>query len=363
MEIGDDVTDEEGQRSLWLKQLYAGVAAYFGVGIALWLYIASTWTSGPNRGAILVVTLLGMAPTPAILWYRVAIVNGRFREPFFMAWNMACYVMILVMTSLDAGITSPIALLWFLPTIYLMFGYSSRAILFCGAFGLTMYLWSAAQSPAPLPLSLFALQLILIGDSLMLVWLGAHSRTERERRVVSLRQQLATLASTDALTGCLNHRAFARAIAAAFDPVATPGHVALLAFDVDHFKEINDRHGHVIGDEVLRQFGQCLRGLIRHGDVAGRLGGDEFAVLCPHTRMDDAIRLAERLRMAAAKLSVGVPLTLSVGICGLYTTAGDAETLRQRADRALYAAKRQGRNRAVLFAAAAEPDAWSSAAP
>lgn len=349
VEHGADIADEEGQRSLWLKQLYAGLAAYLGVGIALALYVASTWNSGPHRGAILLVTLLGLAPSPVILRYRKAIVNGRFREPFFMAWNMACYALILIMTWLDGGISSPIALLWFLPTIYLLFGYSSRAILFCGAFGVAAYLWSAVASPAPLPLSLFTLQLILIGDSLMLVWLGAHSRAERERHVASLRQQLSALAATDSLTGCLNQRAFAHAVTAVFGADAKPGQVALLAFDVDHFKQINDEHGHVVGDEVLRALGHCLRGLIRHGDVAGRLGGDEFAVLCPDGGIDAAIRLAERVRAAAATLPLPVTPTLSVGICGMQTAAGDAETLRRRADRALYAAKRQGRNRSVLF--------------
>ncbi len=358
VETGAGIADEESQRSLWLRQLYAGLAAYFGVGLALCLYVASTWSSAPNRDAILLVTLIGLAPSPVILRYRKAIVNGRFREPFFMAWNAACYVMILVMTTLDGGIASPIALLWFFPTIYLLFGYALRAILFCGAFGVATYLLSASLSPAPVPYSLFALQLILIGDGLMLVWLGAHSRDQREQRVASLRKQLAALASTDALTGCLNQHAFGRAIAGAFESAVAPSDVALLAFDVDHFKQINDRHGHVVGDDVLRQLGACLRGLIRHGDVAGRLGGDEFAVLCPHTGVNDAIRLAERLRTGVAKLPVGVTLTLSVGICSLHTTAGDAETLRRRADRALYAAKRQGRNRSVLFAVSDNTD-WA----
>lgn len=332
-----------------MKQLYAGVGAYFGVGAALWIYIASTWLSGAHRPGILVVTLVGMAPVPWILRYRRALIEGAIRQPFFIAWNMACYVMILVMTLMDGGITSPIAWLWFLPTIYLLFGYSTRAIRLCAPFGLLMYLLSAWLTPGSLPGSLFTMQLVLLADSLVMVWLGAHSRDEREARMAALQERLAELASTDALTGCLNQRAFGRAIASVFAAARPADELALLAFDVDHFKEINDRYGHVVGDEVLRQLGGCLRELIRRDDVACRLGGDEFVVLCPRTPVGDAIRLAERLRTAAAHLPAPVPFTLSVGICGLPSADGDPETLRQRADRALYAAKRQGRNRSVLF--------------
>lgn len=344
-----EIVEEESQQSLWMKQLYAGVGAYFGVGVALWIYIASTWATGPHRLGILVVTLLGMAPVPWILRYRRTIIEGPIRQPFFVAWNMACYAMILVMTWLDGGITSPIAWLWFLPTIYLLFGYSTQAIRLCAPFGLLMYLLSAWLTPGALPGSLFVMQLVLLADSLVMVWLGARSRDEREARVSELRERLALLASTDALTGCLNQRAFGRLVTTAFASAARGDQLALLAFDVDHFKAINDRHGHVMGDEVLRQLGGCLRDLIRHDDVACRLGGDEFVVLCPRTTVGEAIRLAERLRTAAAKLPVPVAFTLSVGICAMPSEGGDVETLRRRADRALYAAKRQGRNRSVLF--------------
>lgn len=139
--------------------------------------------------------------------------------------------------------------------------------------------------------------------------------------------------------------------------------LSLMMVDVDHFKRVNDTHGHQAGDEVLRSLGVLLQGRTRETDIVARYGGEEVAVLLPNTAVENARLLAERLRAAIEQNSVtspaGRPLqcTASFGLTG-YTTEGfDAPEMVRRADAALYRAKNDGRNRVAEYAAVlpAEP--------
>ena len=126
--------------------------------------------------------------------------------------------------------------------------------------------------------------------------------------------------------------------------------MSVVIFDLDHFKMINDRVGHAVGDEALRQVGRCTRDTLRELDVAGRLGGDEFAVLLPNTSVSDAMAVAARIvaklehRQVAPRIA---PLSLSFGVVQMRANERIGEALH-RADQALYEAKRQGRSRAVV---------------
>lgn len=160
-------------------------------------------------------------------------------------------------------------------------------------------------------------------------------------------------AAVDGLTQVLNRRAFDRALQGCLQQMAAGGsqQASLLLLDVDHFKTLNDRFGHAFGDDVLRALGRALRTVVLPGDSVGRFGGDEFALLLRMHTPDAAQSLAERLRQAVAsgriksadgQASEGV--TISVG--GAHAQAGDsALKWLQRADAALYEAKRLGRNR------------------
>jgi diguanylate cyclase (GGDEF)-like protein len=124
--------------------------------------------------------------------------------------------------------------------------------------------------------------------------------------------------------------------------------------DIDHFKQLNDRRGYALGDAVLRAFAQAAGRTLRRHDLMGRLGGEEFAVLLPGTAILEALEAAERLRLAALEAPAGVTdgsysLTVSIGVAQLL----EAETVGEalvRADRALYRAKRNGRNRVEAHA-------------
>jgi diguanylate cyclase (GGDEF)-like protein len=162
-------------------------------------------------------------------------------------------------------------------------------------------------------------------------------------------------ANNDALTGLPNKRAtddtLKRMVAQASRSI-TP--LSALMLDLDHFKQINDRFGHDKGDEVLAAVGAALTSCLRAGDFAGRFGGEEFLILLPDTDLDGAVHVAEKIRTAVAAISVaGVErdITASLGIADLLAHAGNATGLVREADRALYAAKAAGRNRAVSASA------------
>ena len=166
-------------------------------------------------------------------------------------------------------------------------------------------------------------------------------------------------AEHDHLTGAWSRRAFfGRAERAHADAVRTGGPLSLLIFDVDHFKAINDTHGHAVGDRVLADL-VARTGTVLRGDACARLGGEEFAVLLPDTDADAAVQLADELRRTLERAAVAgaggaaVRYTVSVGVASL----DDGESLAsllQRADAALYAAKRGGRNRVVDARAAGD---------
>jgi diguanylate cyclase (GGDEF)-like protein len=161
--------------------------------------------------------------------------------------------------------------------------------------------------------------------------------------------QLAELVTQDALTGLLNRRAFQERLAQALDDALrldTP--LSILLVDADHFKRINDTLGHPIGDDVLRALAELLRQSARQGDTVARYGGAEFALILPNTESADALRIAQRLCRAVAAAEIcALPVTVSIGAATLGASITDADTLLSAADQALYAAKDDGRNRAV----------------
>ncbi|MDX8532167.1 GGDEF domain-containing protein [Mesorhizobium sp. VK25A] len=163
-------------------------------------------------------------------------------------------------------------------------------------------------------------------------------------------QTLEQAALTDGLTGMQNRRYFDDALREylhEFRRIDRP--VGLMILDLDHFKQVNDTHGHDVGDEVLRAVATCLRGMTRYHDVVARLGGEEFAVVTPNMDVELLARFAERIRKAIANLSimsgnVRLKVTTSVGLA-VWDHRESAEDFYRRADRQLYEAKKQGRNR------------------
>ena len=170
-----------------------------------------------------------------------------------------------------------------------------------------------------------------------------------------MHQQLATAARTDPKTGLLNATAWQREADAEVTRARRTGvPLSLLLVDVDHFKQVNDSHGHLIGDDVLRALATELRQQVRESDLVGRFGGEEFTVLLPRTDAEGACRIAERLRSSAGLLSVTaadrhISVTISIGVAELDRHGHDLFELLAAADLALYRAKAAGRNQVRLY--------------
>jgi diguanylate cyclase (GGDEF)-like protein len=162
-----------------------------------------------------------------------------------------------------------------------------------------------------------------------------------------LLEQVRRLAGSDALTGLPNRRNLEEALQRELArSIRTGQPVNLLMLDIDHFKKINDTHGHQAGDSVLRDVGRRLAETVRVGDFVARYGGEEFAILMPNAQTEDASQLADRLLNCFGGLDV--PVTASIGIATYIRHAADATALVEAADQALYVSKREGRNRATV---------------
>jgi diguanylate cyclase (GGDEF)-like protein len=190
-----------------------------------------------------------------------------------------------------------------------------------------------------------AIQTLISVSLLAMVW----SRLDQE-----LQEQLRTveeLSIQDPLTGALNRRGFARHVEPQFDAARRHDRpFSLICLDLDHFKRVNDTHGHDAGDAVLRLLVTTLLPHLRASDHVARMGGEEFVVALPETGLEGALTLAERLREAVeaspAELSSGaLPVTCSFGVAGRQPDDAELSQLLSRADAALYEAKRSGRNR------------------
>jgi two-component system cell cycle response regulator len=190
----------------------------------------------------------------------------------------------------------------------------------------------------------------------------ARSQVRKRRYTERLRDNVQIsieMAITDALTGLFNRRYMENHLGTLVEQATARGKpLALLALDIDHFKSINDTHGHDAGDDVLRDFALRIKRSIRGIDLACRCGGEEFIIVMPETDMAVAASVAERLRRRIATepfaVSEGtrtIPVTLSIGIATLRERDDTPAGLLKRADQALYRAKRDGRNRVVPDAA------------
>jgi len=172
---------------------------------------------------------------------------------------------------------------------------------------------------------------------------------ELQEQLISAREQLRVEATHDSLTGLLNRAAFFEFYENEVGRAQRYGtRLALIMADIDHFKQINDQHGHLAGDAVLREVARRLRVSIRESDVIGRYGGEEFVVAAPNCTMTDAVALAERFRSTICAPAIDLPdaqlfVTMSLGVAAISDVNG-ADRLLHLADEALYLAKHRGRN-------------------
>jgi diguanylate cyclase (GGDEF)-like protein len=212
------------------------------------------------------------------------------------------------------------------------------------------------QSVLLFPLVLIGLGwLMLTIRQQIMLRLHNASLVDQTRSLEQANFELKTKASTDSLTELLVRRAFLERCNVEIDRSRRQGRpLTLVVVDLDHFKRVNDNYGHATGDLVLKTFASILRRDLRSIDVAGRWGGEEFVVLMPDTSLADALAVIERIRVIVSQQSFPSPadrleVTMSAGLAEFDGTTQDPEHIVAQADKALYEAKRLGRNRTCCF--------------
>jgi diguanylate cyclase (GGDEF)-like protein len=180
-------------------------------------------------------------------------------------------------------------------------------------------------------------------------------------KIFDQNKKLWLLASTDPLTGCLNRRTFFEKAERAFKSAINQRElISFIMVDADHFKRVNDRFGHGVGDEVLVGLADVLKSSCCARDSVGRYGGEEFCMAVVGRTEDDVVRLAEHIRREIGEVRTLLPngerVTISIGIASQMPDSGELADLVKRADEALYAAKNAGRNRVVSWTKTRSPD-------
>jgi diguanylate cyclase (GGDEF)-like protein len=191
--------------------------------------------------------------------------------------------------------------------------------------------------------------------------LGKLKKSQRE--IKRQNQELHVLATRDPLTGVLNRRSFFQGFDALFAEAREEGEdLACIMVDIDHFKSVNDRFGHAVGDKVIKLLAKVLTEVSRPNDLVGRFGGEEFCVALPGANSNACAAVAERMRLViqeghGAKLANAIRITSSFGVSDLSSGAATVAELVDQADKSLYVAKESGRNRVVSWSNALNGDA------
>ena len=178
---------------------------------------------------------------------------------------------------------------------------------------------------------------------------------ETQAQVQEQNKELTYLATRDALTGCLNRRAFTDSFKQLFDASNDDGsELSCIMVDLDHFKRVNDNFGHAVGDEVIIMLAEVLKASTRKEDLVGRYGGEEFCLVLPGMSVEQASNVAERIRLrikdeSSKRYENGPRVTASIGVASMLDKPADPGALNIFADEALYCAKENGRNRVVSY--------------
>jgi len=213
-------------------------------------------------------------------------------------------------------------------------------------------LYLALGSVADWPLA----TLIAIATAVLIAPIASYSNVSLAHRLQQANERLKQLSETDPLTDTVNRRRFMEVAGqqlALAQRYCYP--TSLLLLDIDHFKQVNDNHGHAMGDRALVEISKVMKAEVRESDTLARFGGEEFIVLLPHTAREGALSVAERIRQATRDhviSSEGKQMTVTVSVGGVTceTSATPLDGLISRADRLLYEAKQAGRNRCMVEA-------------
>ncbi|MBN7116881.1 GGDEF domain-containing protein [Ectopseudomonas oleovorans] len=352
-------------QSLLLKRFAMAFATYVMMALVCWFAVIN----GHSLGTISTAAWLSLGVFGSqlvFLWLFLSGRNLRYDDPSLteaqvlvaLAWQP------LVLAQFDSA-RGVMMIFYMLILLFGVFQLTPKVFVRCAIFAFfgfaAMLLFEAYRMPmldsSMAWLQVWVLFILLVWLCLFSSYVQAMRKRMRQRRFAlqahqdtlrGMMRQLEDLVATDELTGLFNRRHFLRVATRELEHTAPGGQHGLALIDLDHFKRINDAHGHAAGDRVLQTFAAVARACLRDGDIIARYGGEEFVLLLPNTDADQFTACCERLREAFAKAEpVGVKLenlSLSAGMT-LLVAGDDLDEALQRADQALYQAKRGGRNR------------------
>ncbi len=355
---------QKALQSLLLKR-FGMAAATYGLALLLFglLVVGGQYSAEP--GAALICA--GIVIVSQLVFFGIFLsgINLRFDDPsltapqVLVALSMHTYLMYNLHTA-----RGTMLVFYLLILMFGVFQLAPRVFARCAAFAFfgfaSINLWDAYQMRLPDPqlavLQAGVLLVTLVWFSLFAGYVQALRQRMRQRRFAlqahqdtlrGMMRQLEDLVATDELTGLFNRRHFLRLAARELASLSPGMQHGLALIDLDHFKRINDQHGHASGDRVLQTFATVAQACLRDGDVLARYGGEEFVLLLPCTDADQLTACCERLREAFANAEpVGLKvrsISLSAGMT-LLEAGDDLDEALNRADQALYRAKHSGRN-------------------
>ena len=284
------------------------------------------------------------------------VLRGHPRRLPFIAWTYAGLALALHLATFHLNSPDELRIVWAilnLAGVYLVLG--PKAGIAVTVFSVVTILATNPLLPQPYsPSAMVTFVMAMIYLSVFFHAFTAKS-VSFHHAMVEANRRLAELADHDPLTGLYNARAYYRLSEAARQQARRGGRpFAILFVDLDHFKRINDTHGHEAGDAVLRATAECLSRTLRQSDLIGRIGGEEFSVSLPDTPLEAARRIAETLRQAIEALrpdigSTRLAITASIGVAADHARLATVADLQRQADEAMYVAKQQGRNRVTCI--------------
>jgi diguanylate cyclase (GGDEF)-like protein len=296
-------------------------------------------------------TRLGLPDTARLAWIVLAIAGGCIAALLVLPRHLGGTVFFVAIALLLVGVMAfglhhdrPMQhWAYIFPPVIVFLVRSDRALAVMIAFGIY-----ASATIAPLIPAIDVIR-FASGYGLLVCFMFTYALLQ-ERAALMLRYH----SDHDALSNCLNRRTFNEAVEQLAGPRGTAEGCTFLLIDIDFFKAINDLHGHLAGDRIITQVAAELGRALAAGTPLFRYGGEEFSVLLVDLGLEEGRRVAEELRAAIADADFqGVPVTISIGVAQWRRGEGSLTAALDRADRALYEAKRNGRNRVVTDAAAA----------
>jgi diguanylate cyclase (GGDEF)-like protein len=341
-------TAVDRDRAIWRSHARTGHLLNIFVVVIDSTYVLATWGSGSHRPLLLGLNVLGLIGliTAYLVVPEEKMADSAHRDLIFGIWSLTAVTLVTTAAWADGGIRSPLA--WLLPISVMFTAVAHRPTMvwLAGTLAMVGYGILTVTSPDDAGPAATLTRLAYLVALTFAATAGARARWEHHDAQLQVHAELARLADVDGLTGVLNHRAFHQQLAIELDECDRRSlQATLLLIDLDHFKAINDRYGHGVGDDVLRGVSAAIVTSVREADIVGRVGGEEFAVCLGATANSEARLIAERVRAAIARIAEPEPITASIGIGCSDVGAPVATDLLGRADEALYQAKHQGRNR------------------